>query len=135
MPTYFYQCEKCEAIKEDTASMLTFKDHHPNCDECNSVCNYIFIATVPQTILKDGPTGSWPSKGERYKKYRAKRYEDLGRKQRDRYGKPRELVPNYDGKETGTWREAQYQAGKERGSESAATYTDRVADEKAKGIK
>lgn len=136
MPTYDYRCtnEECGELREDVASMRDFKEHHPACLVCKSPCNYEFTATVPHAILKDGPSGSWPSKGERIKKQRQKASEDAARRSRDRYGeRPNQLVPNYDGKETGTWAEAQYLAGKERGQESAATYQKRVNVEKVEG--
>jgi hypothetical protein len=86
---------------------------------------------VPQIAFKDGESGSWPSKGERVKKQRAAASAAAGRRQRDRYGEPKKLMPNYDGKPTGTWQEAQFQAQRERGPESAATYNDHVRQEKA----
>lgn len=138
MPTYGYRCpnEECGNLMEDQASMSDFKEHHPLCIVCATPCNYEWIPSVPQTILKDGPSGSWPSKGERIKKQMQKRSEDAKRRQVDRFGaEPNKLVPNYDGKETGTWAEAQFQAQKERGKESAATYEPKVKEEKSKETK
>jgi hypothetical protein len=79
-------------------------------------------------VLKDGPSGSWPSKGERFKKFRAKASETAARRQKDRYATP-SLVPNFRGKETGTWRDAQNEAMKEAGSAAASTYDDKVKTE------
>jgi hypothetical protein len=111
--------------------MSEYADHHPPCLVCATPCNYEYIPSVPHAILKDGPSGSWPSKGERIKKQRQKASEDAARRSRDRYGKePNKLVPNFQGKETGTWAEAQFQAGKERGDASAATFDKRVTEEK-----
>jgi hypothetical protein len=87
---------------------------------------------VVHGILKDGASGSWPSKGERFKQYRAKASEDAGRRQKERFRDLRTgAIPNYNGKETGTWQEAQFQALKDKGSESAATYSHKVNEEKA----
>jgi hypothetical protein len=132
MPTYSYKCtaESCDNIQEDTASMKTYEDHHPACVVCGSVCNYVWVPSVPYVSFIDGPTGSWPSKGDRFKKYRAKASEDAGRRQRERFGEVKGAVPNYNGKETGTWQEAQFQALKDKGSESAATFNDKVSAEK-----
>ncbi len=59
------------------------------------------------------------------------RSENAARRQRDHFGEPKKLLPNFDGKLTGTWQEAQHIAEKERGISSAATYDKRVSQEKA----
>lgn len=111
--------------------MTGFKEHHPTCPKCNSVCNYIWKPYVAQVILLDGASGSWPSKGERVKKHRAKAAESASRRGKDRYGHiRRDAVPNYQGKETGTWAEAQFQALKDKGADSASTYNKKVRSEK-----
>ena len=103
---------------------------------CATLCNYEWIPSVPHAVFKDGASGSWPSKGERIKKQRQKASEDAKRRQVDRFGKePNKLVPNFEGKETGTWQEAQFQAQKERGGQSAATFEKRVSEEKSKDTK
>ena len=132
MPTYSYQCtvESCRHSHEEDHSIMTFKDHHPPCMECGAPCDYIFVPTVPYVSFKDGPSGSWPSKGERFKNYRTKASEDAARRQRDRFGEMKGAVPNYNGKDTGTWQEAQFQALKDKGAESAATFNQKVAEEK-----
>lgn len=137
MPQYDYLCtnNKCGAEIEDQASMTGYKEHHPPCPKCGSLCNYLWKPYVPHTILRDGPSGSWPSKGERVKKYRQKSSEAAGRREKDRYGHlKRDAVPNFQGKETGTWAEAQFQALKEKGTDSAATYNPKVAEERKKKI-
>lgn len=138
MPTYGYRCTnaECNELREDVASIKSYEEHHPPCLVCATPCNYEYIPTVPQAILKDGPSGSWPSKGERIKKQMQKRSEDAGRRQKERFGENvGKLVPNFDGKETGTWQEAQFQAQKERGEQSAATFEKRVTEEKSKDTK
>lgn len=113
--------------------MSSFKDHHPECPLCGTQCNYEFVATVPQIAFKDGPTGSWVSKGLRYQQYRREQHRKAGERQRERYGHlSTEAVPNYKGQETGTWAEAQSQAMKDKGAESAATFNSKVRAEKAK---
>lgn len=83
-------------------------------------------------ILKDGPSGSWPSKGEHFKKYRAKQSEAALRRQKERFGHLRKnAVPNYNGKETESWQEAQSEAMKDKGAESAATFNTKIQEEKA----
>jgi len=131
LPIYGYSCTACEKVHEGEASMSSFKEHHPNCPSCGSTCNYVWIPSVPQVALKDGPSGSWPSKGERFKNFRAKQSETMGKRQRDRYGEVKSAVPNYMGQETSSWAEARESALKERGAASAATYDAKVSEEKA----
>ena len=119
--------------------MSEFKDLKPLCIICKSECKYKFTPTVIQFALKDGPSGSWPSKGGRFKKYRSDQNEKMKRKQRDRYGDlNRDCVPNYRGELTGDWREAQNLAMKDsdRNPDSlktASTYNKQIHKEKKKG--
>jgi hypothetical protein len=113
--------------------MSEFKEFEPECIECGAKCKYEFAPTIVQFALKDGPSGSWPSKGNRFKKYREEQSKAAEKRQRDRYGNPA-AVPNYKGQETGTWAEAQSQARADKDNPNpeatAATYTDKVATEK-----
>jgi len=113
--------------------MNEFKEFEPECDKCGAKCKYEFAPTIVQFALKDGPSGSWPSKGNRFKKYREKQSKAAEKRQRDRYGDPA-AVPNYKGQETGTWAEAQAQARADKDNPNpdatAATYADKVASEK-----
>jgi hypothetical protein len=131
--TYTYACkdEECGTSFEDEASMSSFKEHHPPCPKCGKPCDYKFVAYMTHGILKDGPSGSWPSKGERFKNYRAKQSEAAGKRQKDRFGHLRkDAVPNYKGQETGSWQDAQIAAMRDKGAESAATFNDKVQSEK-----
>ncbi len=120
---------------EADASMSSFKDHHPACPECKNDMNYFWSPTVPQIAFKDGTSG-WPSKANRFKNYRAKQSEVMEKRQKDRYGHLRtDAIPNFNGKDTGTWQEAQFQALKENGAESASTFKQKVDSEKAKAGK
>ena len=130
MPVYFYECDACVHVFEEWASMSGYKDIKPACPRCNEPSHNVFVPSVPQVAFKDGPSGSWPSKGQRFQKHREQASEAAAKRQRDRYGDFNKLVPNYNGKETESWREAQNEAVKERGVESANTYADKVAGEK-----
>lgn len=88
---------------------------------------------MPQVAFKDGPTGSWPSKGNHFKEYRRKRSEEMVKRQRDRYGTPG-VIPNFEGKEAPSWSEAQDEARYQRGAESAATFDARVTKEKLEKV-
>lgn len=134
MPTYYYKCssENCQNIQECVASMKEYNTYTPSCNKCGSLCGYTFIPSVPLVSFLDGPSGSWPSKGNRFKKHREKSAEAASKRQRDRYGEVSGAVPNYQGQETGTWAEAQFQAMKDKGAESAATFNNKVKSEKQK---
>lgn len=130
MPVYFYECENCAHINEEWASMSEFKDLKPPCKECAGPTHNVFRPSVCQVAFKDGPSGSWVSKGLRFQKHRQVQNEAAAKRQRDRFGDTNKLVPNYNGRETESWREAQNEATKERGVESAATYASKVQTEK-----
>lgn len=125
---YDYRCSNCGNVQEDECSVNVFKEHHPACVKCGGVCDYQFSPTNVQFILKDGPSGSWPSKGERFKKFRAKASEAAAKRQKERYKTPT-LVPNFNGKQTETWKEAQIEASKEAGPAVAASYNEKVKEE------
>ena len=95
MPTYSYKCtdEDCGTVVEQQASMKDYEEQHPSCSECGKPCNYVWIPSVPQFILKDGASGSWPSKGNRFKQFRAKASEAAAKPQRDRFGDDHSAVP------------------------------------------
>lgn len=131
---YDFVCPQCGDVQEDSASMNSFKEHKPPCKKCGTPSDYKWTPTVTQFVLKDGPTGSFPSKGNRIKAQMTKRSEAAAKRQKDRYP-AREIVPNYDGKDTGTWKEAQYEAVRDQGTEAAASYVPRIEKEKTQGIK
>ena len=129
--TYDYICTKCKNVQEEQHSVEGFKEYRPKCGKCGSPCQYTFTPTVVQFALKDGESGSWPSKGERFKKYRNEQNEKAKRRQKDRYGHlRRDAVPNYLGRETSSWREAQSEARKDRGEKSAMTYEPKIKQSK-----
>ena len=130
---YNYFCEKCDRNQDEEHKVEGFKEYHPKCTKCGSDTQYKWVPTITNFILKDGASGSWVSKGERFKKFRASQSEKMEKRQKDRYGHlKRDAIPNYGGKETETWREAQFQAMKEKGAESAATFNDKVKEETSK---
>ena len=132
---YFYACDKCGDTIEDEASVNSFKDHHPVCEECGGIRNYVWVPTIPQVAFKDGPSGSWPSKGERFKKYRAKASASAEKRQTERYNtRNHEMVPNYKGKETSDWSSAMKMARDDKGHSAAASYIPKVLAEDAKKV-
>jgi hypothetical protein len=139
MPYYDFVCSnpKCENIQEEEVGMNEFKDHHPKCDKCGSRCDYKYTPTVVQFALKDGPSGSWPSKGNRFKKYRDEQSAKAKIRQKDRYGEGPKLMPNYQGQQTEDWREAQSLAMKDKDRNEdplsvASTYNEHINKESEK---
>ena len=140
MPRYDYRCtdENCVNIQEEDAKISEFKKLRPECNVCGAECEYIFVPTIVQAVLKDGPTGSWPSKGNRFKAYRANQSKKMERRQKDRYGHlNRDCIPNYQGAQTENWREAQDLAmkDKDRNADSlqtAKTFEPQIKKEQKK---
>jgi len=132
---YDYECTKCGNIQEEEAKVAEFKEFEPTCNKCGGKCKYHFTPTVIQFALKDGPSGSWPSKGNRFKNYRAKQSEAVKKRQRERYGGGNKLIPNYRGQRTEDWREAQSMAMQDKDNPdslaTASTYNEQINKEKA----
>ncbi len=108
--TYDYACPNplCSKVTEHSHSVAGFKEFHPPCPACGAACSYEFNPTVIQFAIKDGPSGTSPSKALRIQKHMAKKNETLKRKELDRYGHlNRNVLPNHQGKLTENWREAQ----------------------------
>lgn len=102
---YDFSCSKCKHVQEGECRVAERTSHTLTCAKCGGKCKYIFTPTVAHVIFKDGPSGSWPSKGERFKNFRRKKHEEMGKRQRDRYGEAPKLVPNIGGVQTESWRE------------------------------
>ena len=81
-------------------------------------------------ILKDGPSGGWTSKANKENKYRRYRQDVMTRRERDHVFKTR-LIPNYQGQEAPSWREAQEEARSRDGDLAASTYEPHVSKESA----
>lgn len=82
-------------------------------------------------VLKDGISGGWSSKADKENKYRKRRYEEMGRRQRDHAPRTR-LVPNHGGKLAGKWADVQDHVHTTKGAAAAATY-DRLVTEESRG--
>lgn len=108
--TYDYACSNplCSKTTEFEHSVDGFKEFRPPCPHCGAPCGYEFNPTVIQFAIKDGPSGISPSKAIRINKHMAEKHERLGKRQRDRYGHlKRDVIPNFQGQVTESWREAQ----------------------------
>lgn len=121
MPRYDYKCRECDHLQEGIYSHKEADDMHPECEECGSPTDKVFIPSrfEGQMFLR----GEWPGKLMKENTYRQKRSEHMAQKQRDNHQKP-ELQPNVDGERTETWREAKMWA-KDKGHDTTH-YDDKV---------
>ncbi len=133
MPTYQIACFECGNSK-DTRLSFTQYDEMKNgsrtisCGICGKDMSIVFSPGNLGFNLKEGDSGGWVSKSLKENNYRKKRRLEMEQRERNHVFKPN-LQPNYEGVETGTWREAQELARKEKGSESAGTFESLVAKE------
>jgi hypothetical protein len=135
MPTYSVRCLECGA---DYSKRLSFADYDKvksgesfiACKSCQGRAELAFDPGRVAFVLKEGESGGWASKSIKENEYRAKRRDVMARRERDHVFK-NTLQANYDGVETGSWRDAQELARKEKGSEAAASYDPLVTREKS----
>jgi putative FmdB family regulatory protein len=98
--TYDYFCDKCGYTKEIVHSMAETPEIL--CPECSGKMERLISQNFGGFTIKGGTS----SIHSREKENRRKRSEDMGRRQRERYGKPSYVKPNIAGIETGTWANA-----------------------------
>jgi hypothetical protein len=79
-------------------------------------------------VLKDGPSGSWMSKGYKEKKYRAQRSQVMAHRERNHVFKTK-LIPNLNGQEASTWKDVRDEVRSKSGEAAASTYDAHVAKE------
>lgn len=133
MPTYPFVCTECghtdnqrltfaqyDAVKASTSVVA--------CAQCGKNMQFGFEPGAVSFVLKEGPSGGWVTKAGKEKAYRVKRNQVMARREKDHVFKNK-LQPNYNGADTGSWREAQAMARSEKGEKIAATYNDMVASE------
>ncbi len=78
--------------------------------------------------LKDGESGGWPSRTSKELKFRRRRYDEMGRRQKEHAPKTR-LVPNHGGQLADKWADVQDHVHTTSGAAAAATYDQLVAKE------
>jgi len=133
MPTYQIECHECGTTRDQR---LTFSEYDKvksgekaiQCSNCGLPAQIGFSPGTLGFVLKEGESGGWASKSIKENAYRKKRRQEMARREKDHVFKA-SLQPNYDGTETGTWREAQELARKEKGDGSAQTYDPLVKKE------
>lgn len=133
MPTYSIECEECGAVREQRLSYSEYDSVREGsksltCEKCELPVHIGFHPGAIGFILKEGESGGWASKSIRENAYRTKRRAVMAQKEADHVFK-NSLQANYDGSETGSWREAQELARKEKGDAAAATYNPLVQKE------
>lgn len=110
MPIYATECEDC---KSQYAVKLSFDVYDSvkngskvlECQACGGNVHIQFSPRGVDFILTDGPSGGWQSKALKENKYRAGHQQVMARRERDHVFK-NQLVPNYNGVELGSWKEA-----------------------------
>ena len=135
MPTYTFECpdgsrftkrlsmSDYEAIKVGEKAIVDDEDN-----ELKLVFNPGQVAFT----LKDGESGGWPSRVNRERKYRTRRYKEMGKRQDDHAPKTR-LVPNFGGKLADKWSDVQDHVRTEKGEVAAMTY-DRLVSRERQGV-
>jgi predicted nucleic acid-binding Zn ribbon protein len=129
MPTYSVSCSECghsEDLRLTFAQYDEAKTEPLPCPKCSKGLTFDFAPGNVSFVMKDGPSGGWASKANKERKYRAARNKVLDQKTRDHVLTPK-LQPNYNGEETGTWKEAR-QAAQVDGK-APETYDPYVAKE------
>ena len=126
MPTYKIDCLECGTSKDRRLSYADYDavqagEKTLTCSNCGLEAKIGFAPGNLGFILKEGESGGWVTKSIKENAYRKKRREEVAKKEKDHVFKA-SLQPNYKGEETGTWREAQELARKEKGDASASTY-------------
>lgn len=133
MPTYNIECSECGATYDQRLSFSQYDELKAEksvlpCKTCGSNAKISFSPGKVGFVMKDGESGSWTSKVLKESKYRTARREVMAKREKDHVFKS-SLQANYDGTETGSWRDAQELARTEKGEAAAATYAPLVTKE------
>lgn len=130
---YEYICTKCENAQDEQHPVAGFKEFEPKCEKCGAKCLYNFNPAGVDFILKDGPSGGWPSKGNRVQQSMTKRSQAAAKRQKERYGHIKtDAIPNINGIERDSWEACRSEAVRELGPEKAKSFDFKVAEEKKK---
>lgn len=120
---------------ETTRRKLTFEEYDrvrtgglQVVDDTGASLELVFNPGGANFVLKDGPSGGWISKATKENGYRAGRKVEMARREKDHVFKTR-LIPNYQGQETESWREAREEVRKSSGLAAASTYDRHVREE------
>jgi putative FmdB family regulatory protein len=101
MPTYEYQCHKCQKVVEIIHSIK--ETPIITCDTCpDEVMERLISHNIGGFVIK----GDSPSKVIKEMGIRRRKNADLGIRQLERYGTGPRVTPNVGGEEVGSWTEA-----------------------------
>jgi hypothetical protein len=133
VPTYQVDCLECGESKDQRLSYSDYDQVKAGtktlaCFNCGLPAQIGFAPGNLGFVLKEGESGGWASKSIKENSYRLRRREVMAKREKDHVFKS-SLQANYDGTETGTWKEAQELARTEKGNEAASTYDPLVAKE------
>lgn len=133
MPTYAVECHECGATYDQRLSFTQYDEVKAGktalpCKTCGQAAQFAFSPGKVGFVLKEGESGGWASKSLKENKYRRDRREVMAKREKDHVFKS-SLQANYDGVETGSWKEARELARSEKGDYAAATYDPLVARE------
>lgn len=124
MATYEYKCANCNSVEEHMHSMK--ENPKIKCSECGESMSRMISLSFGGFNIKGGSSSiHWKEK-----RNRAKKSEELERKQRERYGDGPKPAPNIAGVRQESWSDCQKLA-KECGLNSDS-YTPMVEKEKKK---
>jgi putative FmdB family regulatory protein len=131
MTRYDYFCDKCGITEEHMHGMT--ENPEILCPDCGSKMERLISLSAGGFTIKGGTS----SIHSREKENRRKRSEEMGRRQREKYGNSVARVkPNIAGIETGTWENA-HTIAKEIKKDTGIfpeTYAPLAAKEKHKGL-
>ena len=110
MPTYDYQCLSCEEVFEGFV-MISKRLDNQKCPKCGHLESKLLPSFTTNFILKGS---GWPSKAMLINKEMTKKNDDNKIKQQQYKSSTPTLVPNVEGQQVDSWRDAQKLA-KEKG--------------------
>ena len=119
-------CDACGhqfVVRRSISEFDSLKAEGCPCEACDQTAQYLFDPSSIQISMKGD---AWSDKNYREKEYRKNRSARMQRRQADSHHVP-QLVPNYGGEETGTWREAREAARSE--GKATQTYDNLVQKE------
>jgi len=126
-------CLECGTTKDQRLSYSDYDQVRDGsktlaCSNCGLPAQIGFAPGNLGFILREGESGGWASKSIKENAYRNRRREVMAKREKDHVFKS-SLQANYDGVETGSWKEAQELARVEKGDEAASTYDPLVSKE------
>lgn len=134
MPNYATRCTSCRETKDVRLTFAEYDSVRSGSQAIECTCGgkavIEFAPGLLGFVMKDGESGGWASKAGKENKYRARRASTMANRERDHVFKPK-LVPNYQGIEAPTWKDAQEVARDKGGEVAAVTYEPHVSQEQA----